>query len=606
MSHSSIIPPPAPPVERPPDPPPVPFGAQRRTQGQRTQQPPIRFEEKPPATQKFPPAVSQRWKGVRENNQTSAAAQANVATLPKELRIDTETPSKSRKENQLSAWINHGIKHVKVQLGNACSSAHEWIITNFRQFFNNADSHDKPPWLVSLTIHLVVLIILALISFRTDAPGDFVLTMKIGEQESKSDFTDLSIDTIDFESLDSFQTTEIEQPMEVDPFQPELDLSTVVPELEIAESAELIEMPSANSSPRDGSSMRELDLPSLFAGRSGAAKQRLLEIGGGNQETEDAVELGLAWLKRQQRSDGSWSLIGPYSTGARFENSTSATAMALLAFMGAGNTHQAGPYKTEVIRGIRWLVNRQDPSGWMAHDSMAQQGMYAQAQATIAVCELYAMTNDYWLRKYAQRACNFAAKAQSPQGGWRYQPRFDSDTSVTGWFLVGLKSGEAAGLEIDEKIFEDVSRYIDSVADERYSGGYSYQVGEPASPSMTAEALLCRQYLGWHRNMPGMRNGLATLVNNHPIEVTEPDVYYWYYAAQSIHHFGGPLWEQWNERMKTELPASQVKQGRERGSWNSTRDAWGQHAGRLYTTCMSLFCLEVYYRHMPIYDVWKK
>ena len=25
-------------------------------------------------------------------------------------------------------------------------------------------------------------------------------------------------------------------------------------------------------------------------------------------------------------------------------------------------------------------------------------------------------------------------------------------------------------------------------------------------------------------------------------------------------------------------------------------------AGRLYATCMVLYCLEVYYRHMPIYE----
>ena len=241
----------------------------------------------------------------------------------------------------------------------------------------------------------------------------------------------------------------------------------------------------------------------------------------------------------------------------------------------------------------------------MAAGLAPQQAMYAQAQATIAICELYAMTRDYWLRRYAMRSCGFACEAQSPQGGWRYRPRFDSDTSVTGWFLVGLKSGEAAGIKIDPAVFDNVTRYLESVGDESYSGGYAYQVGRRASPSMTAEGLLCRQYLGWHRNMPGMRNGLSALVTNHAIDLSAPDVYYWYYATQSIHHFGGDLWRQWNERLKRDLPAAQIRAGRERGSWSPLRDAWGQHGGRLYTTCLSLYCLEVYYRHMPIYDIWK-
>ena len=117
---------------------------------------------------------------------------------------------------------------------------------------------------------------------------------------------------------------------------------------------------------------------------------------------------------------------------------------------------------------------------------------------------------------------------------------------------------------------------------------------------MTAEGMLCRQYLGWHRNMPGMAQGLGSLVANHPLDTDRANVYYWYYATQSLHHYGGPLWEEWNERLRVDVPAKQEKQGAERGSWSPHRDAWGSHAGRLYTTCLSLFCLEVYYRHLPI------
>lgn len=215
----------------------------------------------------------------------------------------------------------------------------------------------------------------------------------------------------------------------------------------------------------------------------------------------------------------------------------------------------------------------------MAHQARENEKMYAQAQATIALCELYAMTKDYRLRPVAQKACDFACRSQSPQGGWRYVPRFDSDTSVTGWFVMGLKSGHAAGLEISTGVFPKVEQYLDSVGRD-YNAGYAYQVGKRASPSMTAEGLLCRQYLGWHRNMPGMAQGHGALVANHPLDINQPDVYYWYYATQTLHHYGGPLWEEWNERLKVDVPASQLKQGAERGSWGPDRDAWGAHAER--------------------------
>jgi hypothetical protein len=339
----------------------------------------------------------------------------------------------------------------------------------------------------------------------------------------------------------------------------------------------------------------------MFSGRTGAMKQSLLTSGGGTKATEEAVALGLAWLKRQQTSDGSWSMVGPYAGGSRAENQVAATSMAMLAFMGAGHTHHSGDYQAELNRAVKWLMKQQDSHGFMAHQARDNEKMYAQAQATIAICELYAMTKDYRLQPYAQKACNFACRSQSPQGGWRYVPRFDSDTSVTGWFVMGLKSGLAAGLDISTGVFPKVATYLDSVGSE-YNSGYAYQVGKRPSPSMTAEGMLCRQYLGWHRHMPGMAQGLGALVKNHPLDVDQSDVYYWYYATQTLHHYGGPLWEEWNNRLKVDVPAIQVKQGAERGSWAPGRDAWGAHAGRLYTTCLSIYCLEVYYRHLPLYD----
>jgi hypothetical protein len=53
--------------------------------------------------------------------------------------------------------------------------------------------------------------------------------------------------------------------------------------------------------------------------------------------------------------------------------------------------------------------------------------------------------------------------------------------------------------------------------------------------------------------------------------------------------------------MKELLPAKQVKNGQERGSWHPIGDQWGPHGGRLMVTCLHIYMLEVYYRHLPIY-----
>ncbi len=44
--------------------------------------------------------------------------------------------------------------------------------------------------------------------------------------------------------------------------------------------------------------------------------------------------------------------------------------------------------------------------------------------------------------------------------------------------------------------------------------------------------------------------------------------------------------------------------GREAGSWDPMKpseDEWARYGGRLYVTCLSLYMLEVYYRHLPLY-----
>ena len=165
---------------------------------------------------------------------------------------------------------------------------------------------------------------------------------------------------------------------------------------------------------------------------------------------------------------------------------------------------------------------------------------------------------------------------------------------------MALKSAQSAGLQIHESKLRDVNRYLDSA--QSYEGAaYSYQPRGGPSPAMTAEGLLCRQYLGWDRMHPAMVRGAESIALDYLYDSNDQDVYYWYYATQMLHHYGGEPWTRWNDTMKIELPASQVKTGRESGSWSPQGDAYGSY-GRLYTTCLSLYCLEVYYRHMPLYQ----
>ena len=81
--------------------------------------------------------------------------------------------------------------------------------------------------------------------------------------------------------------------------------------------------------------------------------------------------------------------------------------------------------------------------------------MYDHGLAAIALSECYGMTGAKTLRAAAQSALNFIMESQDPKGGgWRYEPRTPGDTSVSGWQIMALKSGQMAYLAVDPAVFE--------------------------------------------------------------------------------------------------------------------------------------------------------
>ena len=294
-----------------------------------------------------------------------------------------------------------------------------------------------------------------------------------------------------------------------------------------------------------------------------------------------------------------WSLEGPYSSGGAVENRVAATAMALLAFQGDGHTHLAGDYQAEVAKAWRAMLKQQDGNGSFFREGDEHHRFYTHAMATIAICELYGMTKDSKFRAPAQKALNFLFNTQDRDGGWRYYIKDGSDTSVTGWVVMALQSGLMAGLTVQSSALLDIGKYLDQATTDGGSQ-YAYLPGHVAKISMTAEGLLCRQYLGWKRADPRLTRG-ADIVVAQPINWNDKDIYYWYYATQVMHHMEGEYWKKWNLVMRDVLPRNQTKTGKERGSWSPAGDPWQLHGGRLYSTCLCIYMLEVYYRHLPIY-----
>jgi hypothetical protein len=285
--------------------------------------------------------------------------------------------------------------------------------------------------------------------------------------------------------------------------------------------------------------------------------------------------------------------------------------MALLAFQAAGNSHKEGKYQKNVEAGLKVLLRAQDEEGNIYRGGQRDEWLYTHAQATIVLCELYGMTKDSTIRGATELAVKFCVDAQDSLGGWRYRPRMDSDTSVTGWMVMALQSAKMAGLSVPSPTFARVGEYLDKAATNSEMSEYAYLPGQPTSSlAMTAEALLCREYLGWTPSDKRLIKG-AQLILANPPDWKDRDVYYWYYATQMMFHVEGQYWVGWNDGIKNLLVQHQEKAGKEKGSWDplgAGPDIWAQRGagGRLYVTCLSLYMLEVYYRHLPLYSELKK
>jgi hypothetical protein len=354
-----------------------------------------------------------------------------------------------------------------------------------------------------------------------------------------------------------------------------------------------------------------------------SSNEELKAMGPLGPKTQESIERGLEFLAKHQRSDGSWKLED-FGQKTVIRSDTAATALSLLSFQGAGYSHVQFKYQKECRKAIDFLVSGQKLNGdlYRSMDEASDRNgwIYSHAIATLALCEAYGMTRDENLRASAQQAVDFLVDSQDRQeGGWRYAPRIGSDTSVTGWGMMALKSAELSGLYVPGQTFQGIEKWLDhsqASAREKFLYRYNWLANQPETkhgtlptPVMTSVGLLMRLYMGWKRDNPAMAQGADWLLRKLPADETSQtsvrDTYYWYYATQVLFHMGGQRWKSWYESLYPMLIESQVTQGPYAGSWEPmgpVPDAWGEYAGRLYVTTMNLLSLEVTYRHLPIYE----
>ncbi|MBK8208038.1 MAG: terpene cyclase/mutase family protein [Planctomycetes bacterium] len=361
---------------------------------------------------------------------------------------------------------------------------------------------------------------------------------------------------------------------------------------------------------------------------------------GGGSDTEDAVEMGLAWLAKVQDHDGRWDSDGymtHYLPGApqhermaegvgMARNDVGITALCLLAFTGAGHDHLEGKYAGTVKAARDWLLSRQraDDGGFGLPTDTYRPTFYGHAIATLALCDLYMLTGDEKLRTPVQRAVNYLCDCQGDGGGWDYAQRYPGDTrwnrperddlSISGWAMLALTAAREAGLKVPVDSLVKLAGLMREATRKDGEAIYADQgVREfHRGMGMLAVSNLSRRLLGEAGDSPMQTRQRERMSATPPnwkaaSELEGSNMYYWYYGSLALMvgrdaDGGEDRWRKWNIELKKTLLPNQNKSGPRRGSFDPGGDYWAQAGGgRLYSTALCVLMLEIYYRYEPEY-----
>jgi len=295
---------------------------------------------------------------------------------------------------------------------------------------------------------------------------------------------------------------------------------------------------------------------------------------------ERAIDAGLRWLAGQQNADGSW--------GLRYHEAS--TAVALMALMLKGHFPETGPYGEAMDKGVAFLIERARRGGGYMGVNMYEHGL-----ATLALSEVWGMSERNEIRDTLKRAVEVILRAQSPKGGWRYEPRpRDADISVTVMQIVALASAREAGIHVPSQTIDKALRYVKGLQ-VRGSGGFGYT--GPSHPEFARSAagvmalLMCGE-----RDSREVLMGLEYLRQLPPGKFTAAKFYYYghYYAIQAMYQAGESYYQQWYPNISDAMLARQ----REDGSWDGGEGG----SGPAFSTSMAILVLGVPYRFLPIYQ----
>ncbi|MEI6538191.1 MAG: hypothetical protein WCO86_01510 [Planctomycetota bacterium] len=175
----------------------------------------------------------------------------------------------------------------------------------------------------------------AAVSFLIHLGGALLLTLFLLPHESRDSMFAIISGRVDEELADPLEVVEIVQPEKLTDLDLDSTMKQMVAELDKGTNRDQFDSPQDTELRIPLDKIMELgDIAVLkgdFGGRSDAGRRAAVKKYGGTAESEKSVNLGLTWLQKIQRADGSWSFgeVGEAgSPGSMQTTDVGATALA--------------------------------------------------------------------------------------------------------------------------------------------------------------------------------------------------------------------------------------------------------------------------------------
>ena len=315
------------------------------------------------------------------------------------------------------------------------------------------------------------------------------------------------------------------------------------------------------------------------------------------------------WIQRHQEPDGSWS-PADFDWNCRWEDGctgrgkegfrVAATALILQLLTGAGYPSPGIGYMDATPRrATTWLISRQQSDGGFAPPGASKH--MNDACATIALSRALALASSRGaesrpaqLAARAEKAVRRIAANQKPNGGWSGDEHLARRLSTDAWCLLALRAGSTAGLtvpQLDVKLASAAAAIEQAVA--------SAEASNATAPALRLHARAVRAVAraAAGAKPPALAEDVAVVLRAlKPDQDPPPDAEVLLFTTIAAMKCSDSLRDEWLKVVKPCIIDSQVKDGCASGTW-STPTIWWDEGGRLVSTALMTWVLELYYRY---------